>query len=370
MLNKIKVFFFTIIMFFLSYIVPKKNNLLLFQSVIGNDFRENPRYLYQFAKENLKAYDLMWFSNKNSKFKNLKVYNFSLSNWVYILRARYIFIETVDLSFVNLSNLLGRFNIVFTWHGIPIKKIGLDNIKNKNSFKYFFLKFLYSNLNIILTTSPYSKKIFSKAFNSKSIITGYPRNDILFNYDFFSLENLNAKLSLDIYDKVYLYVPTYRESKENVFSDFFLSDLDDYLKNINGIFLIKSHPLEKNNLDSYGIRIKNVTKDVEDLQELLPFVDLLITDYSGVIFDYVLLKRPLLLYTYDYLEYKKKRGTYFDIEKKFPSICFNSEKELLKQIKKRSYKNNISMVKKINDEFNTYKDGNSSKRVFKKLGLI
>jgi CDP-glycerol glycerophosphotransferase len=74
--------------------------------------------------------------------------------------------------------------------------------------------------------------------------------------------------------------------------------------------------------------------------------DLLISDYSSIFFDYSILGKPMLCYAYDYEEYSKKRGLYFDIRKEIPG-GFSSEDELIDQIIKMDYES----AKKSTEDF-------------------
>jgi CDP-glycerol glycerophosphotransferase len=102
-----------------------------------------------------------------------------------------------------------------------------------------------------------------------------------------------------------------------------------------------------------------------DVQELLLISDLLITDYSSVIFDYLLRMKPILIFAYDYEEYLKKTGMYYNLQKIAPGPILYNADELINAIK------NIEEVdveyskkrKEIRDKFNKYLDGKSAERI-------
>ena len=72
--------------------------------------------------------------------------------------------------------------------------------------------------------------------------------------------------------------------------------------------------------------------DYENLNELMKISDILISDYSSIMFDYSILKRPIFSYAYDYEEYKSKRGMYIDIKTELPNGICENEDELLEKI--------------------------------------
>ena len=98
------------------------------------------------------------------------------------------------------------------------------------------------------------------------------------------------------------------------------------------VILFRAH-YEINNI--LGIKdddfIKNVS-DYKNLNELMKISDILISDYSSIMFDYSILKRPIYSYAYDYEEYLEKRGMYINIKKELPNGICKTEQELLEQI--------------------------------------
>ena len=85
-----------------------------------------------------------------------------------------------------------------------------------------------------------------------------------------------------------------------------------------------------------GIVFNDVFKDVSSIQninDLLILADILITDYSSIAFDFSILEKPIISFAYDYEEYKKDRGLYYDLDKMYPGALFYNENDLLNHIK-------------------------------------
>src|SRR5690606_22095827 len=151
-------------------------------------------------------------------------------------------------------------------------------------------------------------------FSGKVLETGYPRNDILVKQSEEVKTKVKNYLGIDN-KKVVLFAPTFRDWKSNSFQDT-LRDIQTLSNGIdkNTVVLLRLHYLLSNHISQLELpeNIINVS-DYSDVQELYLISDILITDYSSVMFDYALLGRPIILYCYDLNEYKFYRGVYIDI---------------------------------------------------------
>ena len=170
-----------------------------------------------------------------------------------------------------------------------------------------------------------------------------------------------------------MYAPTYRENftTKEPFNSEELIKLNKLCEETDSLFLFKAHISEE------VIKVRNlkkllvVRKDA-DIQELLLISDILITDYSSVYCDFLLLNRPILLYTYDYEEYMGGRGLYYDnFEDVAPGPLLYTVNELIDAIRnirdiKKDYE---TKALKLNNYFNRYKDGKSSERLLNFLTL-
>ncbi|SHI41994.1 CDP-glycerol glycerophosphotransferase, TagB/SpsB family [Clostridium cavendishii DSM 21758] len=280
------------------------------------------------------------------------------------------------------------------WHGFPLKKIGIrtdqfDYIKHEN-FK--------SNVDVIISYSELYSNIFNAAYPNeyyKYEICGMPRNDLLFNKN----EELMVKLfGKEISNKkVIFYLPTYRKNKHsnndnlegdrkwsNIFGfeDFNLELFVTFLRKNNLMFLCKLHPIEKNKLDKESFRAYSdvillieeemLEKNEIDLYEILANVDLLITDYSSVYFDVLLIDMPIMFIPTDIDYYKENRGFNFEpYEFWTPGPKVYTEKELINSILKildnDEYKEKRSEICSI---IHTYNDDKACERVWSKVGQL
>ena len=221
-----------------------------------------------------------------------------------------------------------------------------------------------SNYDYVISTSSYWKKPYSEAFGVKEdnvIPTGMPRNDELFS------KEKREEYSKELFEKypylknkkIILYAPTFRG---NIYKGFRTISFDA-LQLINQlsedfVILYKYHPLLGNYQLPQHERIINMNK--EDTHQLFCISDYLISDYSSIIFDFMILEKPIIFFVPDLKEYMKDIGTFVDIEKLGCPICY-SEEEILHKIQNQSF--DINQIKQLKKRFFDIPDENSTKRV-------
>ena len=173
-----------------------------------------------------------------------------------------------------------------------------------------------------------------------------PRNEILIKNDRALRQEVLDALRI-VNKKVILYAPTWRDDER----DLVLMDLKKFRDALSSeyVFLIKMHGLSERINISVGDFVMDVS-DYEDTSKLLLAVDVLITDYSSIMFDFGLLKRPILLYMQDYDKYKKERGLYFDVEDTQLSYSTSSD-ALLAAIESLNYEAQEKIVAKFTQRF-------------------
>src|SRR5699024_9683680 len=221
---------------------------------------------------------------------------------------------------------------------------------------------------------------FKSAFRYKGEIleVGYPRNDLFYRENKGKVINsVQNKLQLLDGRKVILYAPTFRDDQTSKKSKFLFDismDLHKMKEQLGEeyVVLLRMHVVISNKLeidDSLTDFVKNVS-NYPDVQELLLLTDILITDYSSVMFDFANTKRPMLFYTFDLEKYRDNlRGFYMDFEEEAPGpLVFNTEQIIDKVLNidkvNQEYQ---SKYKKIYNKFCTLEDGNASKRVVDRI---
>lgn len=340
MLYLIRIFLWPI--YLLSGLVKRDDNIILFGSLNGMRFADNPKYLYLYLNIfHKKGKRYIWIS-KNKEIVNILQKNgfesyhlYSLKGFYFLLKSKYYVydLHTSDI-FFWMSNGCKRINL---WHGIPLKKIEYDMGKYSKYFYASTLKkvifkmiapWIYESHDFVLTTSKFLEPIFSSAFKTDSkkiIVSNYPRNIALFR----SLNGEEIGLFSQNFEKIkekkqngfniVVYLPTFRDNTDNNYYkiiDFNL--LENFCKKNKIVFLIKHHPVAKFNYQLLESDFIFLLEKYEDIYPYLRLSDVLITDYSSVFFDYYLTKRPIIFFPYDLDEYlSKNRQMYF----KYNDVC-------------------------------------------------
>jgi len=347
----------------MSWLVPKGRDRYVFSASTGKTYSGNPKFLFEYMRTKHRC---VFVVNDKPLVMNLRQrgikanYTYSFASWWSVVRARSLVVDNGlrgPFAYGILARF-GRFNILQTWHGTGIK----GTIKH-HGMNETIRKWLNKSFSTILASSPPHKEVLQQYFeNDNVVITGSPKNDIFFR------KSLPSGYSyLDKYDSVILYAPTFRDDMWfHPFDSAFLNRLNEWLKENNYIFLIKRHPNDPYFVVGAGYEnIRDITKEVEDVQELLLFVDILITDYSSISTDFSLTGRPIIFYVYDNEEYTKIRPHFFGLER-LPGPFVYDQDSLLDHLKDMSWSKSLGYkmdYMKSRDFWNTYQDGKSCKRV-------
>ena len=217
--------------------------------------------------------------------------------------------------------------VVQTWHGAPFKKIGFDNERSERASSRDFLDALLresARWNYLLSPNPASTPILRGAFGyeGKMLETGYPRCDIFFRPDREVVAaRVRERLGLPEGKTVVLYAPTMRDDHRYGRNQFTLDlrlDLEKARAELGDdhVLLVRRHAKV---VDTVTTADGEFARDVSlwpDVNELLLATDVLVTDYSSLMFDFANTGRPMLFFTYDLEDYRDRlRGFYFDVER-------------------------------------------------------
>jgi CDP-glycerol glycerophosphotransferase len=229
-----------------------------------------------------------------------------------------------------------------TWHGTPLKRICLDveHPQFASGLAYHDqVRADVAGWDALVSANAFSTAIFRKAFGFDGDILefGYPRNDVLAGPDAAGLAaRVRGQLGLPAGARTVLYAPTWRDDATTRADGYgFPQHLDlgavtralgdDY------VTLVRAHPMIKETLvtGTADSKIIDVTR-YPDMADLLLIADVLITDYSSVMFDFALTGRPMLFFAYDLERYRDKlRGFYFDFEAEAPGPLLRSSDEVI-----------------------------------------
>ncbi len=328
--------------------------LVLFVSFMGKSFNDSPKVIYDYLQshEEYKNLRCVWAFEDPSGFDGLnKVTIDTMAYFKTALKAKYWVTNT------NIERGLHfkKKNQVYlnTWHGIALKYIGND-VAGRNDYNF-------DTIDYLCVCGDYDERVYKSAFRAqeKSFLRcGLPRNEELWSVS--SKRKAEARLKLNIPDnkKVILYAPTWREStnggrsydiKPPIHFDMWKHELGDEY-----IVLFRAH---HQTTKVIGVKFDDFVIDVSNypaVNDLMIASDLLITDYSAIAFDYSILCRPIFCYAYDYDTYLAERGTYFQIDEKYPNPSCRTEEELIHRIMNMDYFKECANTERFRDEFIQY----------------
>ena len=389
--------------YWLSFLMPRNKKLWVVGSTFGNRWADNGRYFFLYLakhqKENVTA---VWITRKKEIAAFLTAQGYrayyvrSLKGIWTCLRAKvYVYDNyTKDICFFTSGGAI-HINL---WHGSGNKKTNYDNkfdyLRHPRSRWEAIKNYPISMTNekpvdYVIATSPMMQKIFMSAFRleeSHVIINGYPRNDVLFEKvpDAYEIANVNTEAEQGVLNrmqavkqegnKILVYMPTFRASETKFFDVMDLVAFNEFLSKEKLFFFTKLHPKSKLKAKFEEIQysnIININSDV-DPYTFLKEVDLLVTDYSSIYSDYLLLDRPSVLFPFDFEEYSKDtRECYFSYEEYMPEIKVYTMDELMTAI--------VSVLKEdtgeegrhdLRDKIFETVDGKSCERLFGKIKEI
>ncbi len=317
-------------------LVPKKK-LIVFLS--NPDYSDNPKHLFKFMLQNdyFSNFEYTWIVKDiaTSKLLNKHGINSTVQNtydaWKTLSKAKLIISSHGNYSTLSPNNQ----QYLSLWHGMPIKAMGfMQNfdtsiLANHNAAQNAL--YAAKNIDALISTSVFTKMALASSLHiqaNKIFVTGQPRTDSLFQpkakEKLSRIINKNIKAST----KILIYLPTFREGfmqseegltiKSNLFrsTSFDIQSFNKFLERNNLLLIAKLHPFEENlypDIDTTQTNIKiltskNLQNSLLDLYDVLGAAEILITDYSSVYIDFLLLEKPIIFFTPDFEIYNEKRG--------------------------------------------------------------
>ena len=300
-------------------IIPKKKNLVLFSAWFGQKYIDNTRYVYEYLLFN-SDYKVLWLTKNINVYKSLKqegkpvaLFNSFKGKWSQI-RAQAVF-STIQFSDYDYW-LLSRCFFIDLSHGHPIKDPG-QIVKNRMG--QLIQSTILRRINYFaIVASNFSKNHYHDAVDipkDRIFISDFARNDVLFD-ETLRIGKNHIVDEMKKGRKAIVYMPTHRSDgkiKMNMAELLPLDKIQRLCEDKNYVFIIKKHyyhSSENEDLSNYS-NIFDITHDDIDPQVLLYQADILISDYSACFIDYMLLRRPLVFYQYDYDYFREKERSFY-----------------------------------------------------------
>ena len=360
--------------------LPIKNNKIIFFSYYGSQYGGNPKYISQYIQENYPSdrFDVVWVFNDLSSKQYLKgvrkVRTMSLKYFYELCTAKVVI---TNYRTTELYKKRKNQYYIQTWHSsLRLKQIEKDA---ENALPAHYIRMAKKDslkCDLLLAGCKYSTEIFNRAFwyNGEIFEHGTPRNDLLFENGEDKKREIYEKLNIPDHKKVLLYAPTFRKGNNLDVYDVNFERLAHTLASKFGgewTILVKLHPhLASKSSEIISDRNVMDVSSFDDIQELLLIADVLLTDYSSLMFDFSITNKPCFLFVPDLIEYKSQdRGLYFDLEE-LPFHTSLNQTELEEEIREFDLNKYKHDLERFLNRVGSFENGKASEQLVKRIDEV
>jgi CDP-glycerol glycerophosphotransferase len=364
---------------FWSHFKPVSPNQIVFESSLGKRYEDSPRAIYEKMVENKEPFNYVWVSNNNLPLKanpNTKIIKrLSVEYYYYLATSKY---WINNQNFPTYLTKRKETSYLQTWHGTPLKKMQHDQdiISGRTEGYLDRVTHAKDQWSALVSPSPYATKAFRSAFlyDGPVIEKGYPRNDIFNSENAKNIrEHVRKTLNITEDKKVILYAPTFRDYEKHG-KKFVMEneiDFEQFEEKLgdNYVLLMRQHVVVASKLKIPAEMRHNIinVSNYPSIQELMLASDMLVTDYSSVMFDYLNTNQPIYFFAYDLEKYLELRGVYFDFATEVPGPLVKTSDELLTAISNNDsyWEQYLESYKQFQNKFIPFDGPNTSETVYK-----
>ena len=355
---------------------------IVFVNFMGRGYGCNPKYIAaEILRQNL-PFELVWLVrdlNEPMPAKIRKVAYGSVDSIYELATAKVIITNTKNL--LPFPNKKPGQYFIMTWHGATGFKFIEKDAEAKLSPAYVNESKRVSEMtDLMMVESQEQFDEFRRVawYNGEILKCGLPRDDIFFNHTAEFVADIRKRLNVPPDSKIIMYAPTFRDNP-NTWSDVYKFDAENLLKVLKKkfggkwtLFLrfhpnIAATPFAKNFFTN-AENVINVT-NYPDMQELIVISDMVISDYSSVVYDFTICNKPVFIFAKDFDTYTKERGfkqLYFDL----PYKINRTEDELFACIKNYNEKKLAPARKKFLDSVTPFDKGHAAEEVVKRIQAV
>ncbi|WP_141306042.1 CDP-glycerol glycerophosphotransferase family protein [Sporolactobacillus inulinus] len=362
-----------------------KKNVILYESRDGRSITDSPYAMFKYLlkHDHEKKYTHIWsiVAGDAELDEIIKDYAGS-TNVQFVIRNSRDYVKALtEAEFLITNSTFQTFFVpkegqkyINTWHGTPLKTMGFDIPGNPAHSQNVLRNFLSAQY--LLSPNAHTTKMYTKSYKLDGLYrgeileSGYPRIDLTLNTPKAEVLGKLRKMHvrIDPNKKIFLYTPTWKGSNVNhaqgnirqIIAEraFLEQELGDHYN-----VLIKVHPFLYPHVRGQKELQGKLIPDVTDTNELLRVVDLLVTDYSSIFFDYLVTGKPIIFYCWDKDLYDTERGMYIKAKELPGPTAFNVWQlvDLVKRVKEieKTYKDSYQKMKA---RFVNYDDGHATGR--------
>lgn len=369
-------FFGNIPSFFIKTVMPINKGTIVCWSYSFKQYSCNPRYITEYLLKRHPEYRIFWVfrgSNAPSDLdRRIKVVKYRSLEYLKVMSTAEFLITNArtDSWKIYWQKRHGQ-KYIMTWHGgVALKKVEAD-AESKLSYNYVKKAKMDSKIcDLMLSGAKCQTRLLSEKFwyDGEILEKGTPRCDVLFDHDMHKTmsENVRSAYGIPADSRIVLYAPTFRTNKSiepyRMDWEATVKVLKDMYKGADVRILLRLHPNLIGKVDIstllYSPSVIDVTS-YHDMQELMCISDMLITDYSSSMFDFMMLRRPCLLYATDMKEYD--RGYYYNFTE-LPFPLAQTQDELIENIRTFDEEKYITDIERFdNEKVGLIEDGNACK---------
>lgn len=320
----------------LARLAPRNKHKWVFGSATG--FGDNPKFLFLQVQEQHPEIRAIWVSKRKDVVKDLSSRHYEAYYWLSLKGMYHVLTAKVvvgDHSVGNINQFLseGAF-FVNLWHGSSVKRVrwqapelfmkqfhlnSVEEMRTSLWFKINAYNVMFRTADLCLAPSTIqAREFFAPMMNiplEHVFVAVYPRSQLLLGGKDVArrfIEKNERRETLDFvdelsqYNKVYIYMPTWRNDGRDFIKQAAIDwkFLDELMEKKNELFVLKLHPFTKLDMTEVAKykHIKLYPSDC-DLYTVLPFIDCLITDYSSIYTDFLTMDKEIILFVFDYEEY-------------------------------------------------------------------
>ncbi len=379
---------------------PIDPNLVVFSEYWGTGFGCNPRALFERLADVAPSLKAVWIiSPEKAAYLPPGTAHVSPDSWrryAIFARATY-FVNNVNFPGPVIKRP-GQVHIQ-TMHGTPLKHCGLDVMRSSvastavdpvrqpkrsegrvvatdeaQSMREFENLLRRSDRwDVALSSNAYSTEMWSHAdpCRYRWLEFGYPRNDALVNATPEDVAAARELLGVPIGAKAILYAPTFREAVGDTSMRIDIGALLQQLPD-DTVFIVRAHHTATEGKAMRALMESGRVIDGSKVPWIVPCylaADVLLTDYSSVMFDYALLDRPIVIYADDWFSYLETRGAYFDLLATPPGLVARNPRRLAEVLTGREYHGDESarLRADFRARFCTYDDGQAAERIIRSV---
>lgn len=356
---------------------PLKENKVFLFSYYGSQYGCNPKYITEHILTHYPddRFDVVWAFNdvaSRSELKSIRQVKMMSLKYFYELCTSKIIITNYRTteSFVKRKQQY----YIQTWHSsLRLKQIEKDAEDTLPSNYVEMARKDSLKCDLLLSGCKYSSDIFKRSFwyTGEIFEHGTPRNDLFFQNNLAKKKSIVEKLEIAADARILLYAPTFRSGNGLEVYDIDYPKLAEKLTYIFGgewTILVRLHPhlLSKADQIVHGKNVMNVTA-YDDVQELMLISDVLISDYSSLIFDFSMTNRPCFLYVPDLKEYTSiDRKLYFDVMD-LPFIHATSNHDLLEKVAQFDAEAYEEKLTSFLNQIGSYEEGKASEYLLQRI---